>query len=146
MVRTVDPSPGPVHPWARHGNRRDLHGWIYDEIGRCVGLPAVLGDIPLDQLGATGFGLAIAAEAVAATGLVELRGARVATPGPPDACTQPGESPEMVGHPVCQAPTVASTMTVVPGGATGTTVPAIGRPSTTSDVPRVPDVVRTLTR
>ena len=75
---------------------RDLHGyipgpdmgtdercmaWIHDEIGRSVGLPAALGGIPLDELGATGFGVAIAAEAAAAAGIFELRGARVAIQG-----------------------------------------------------------------
>jgi glutamate dehydrogenase/leucine dehydrogenase len=33
-------------------------GWIKDEIGRAVGLPAAIGGIPLDEIGATGFGLA----------------------------------------------------------------------------------------
>jgi len=55
--------------------------WIHDEIGRAVGLPAVLGGIPLDVLGATGHGLAIAADAVSAAGVLELRGARVAVQG-----------------------------------------------------------------
>lgn len=55
--------------------------WIHDEIGRCVGLPAVLGGIPLDELGATGFGLAIAAEAAEAAGAVTLHGATVAVQG-----------------------------------------------------------------
>jgi glutamate dehydrogenase/leucine dehydrogenase len=55
--------------------------WIHDEIGRSVGLPAALGGIPLDELGATGYGLAVAAEAAAAAGLLELHGARVAIQG-----------------------------------------------------------------
>jgi glutamate dehydrogenase/leucine dehydrogenase len=55
--------------------------WIHDEIGRSVGLPATLGGIPLDELGATAFGLAAAAEAAAAAGVIELRGARVAIQG-----------------------------------------------------------------
>ncbi len=55
--------------------------WIHDEIGRCVGLPAALGGIPLDELGATGYGLAVAADAVAAAGLLGLQGARVAIQG-----------------------------------------------------------------
>ncbi|HEX6418046.1 MAG TPA: Glu/Leu/Phe/Val dehydrogenase [Acidimicrobiales bacterium] len=55
--------------------------WIHDEIGRSVGLPVALGGIPLDELGATGYGLAIAAEAADAAGVVELRGARVAVQG-----------------------------------------------------------------
>jgi glutamate dehydrogenase (NAD(P)+) len=32
--------------------------WIKDETGRAVGLPSVVGGIPLDEIGATGFGLA----------------------------------------------------------------------------------------
>jgi glutamate dehydrogenase/leucine dehydrogenase len=55
--------------------------WVHDEIGRSVGLPAALGGIPLDDLGATGFGLAIAAEAVRDAGVVALDGARVAVQG-----------------------------------------------------------------
>ena len=55
--------------------------WIHDEIGRSVGLPAVLGGIPLDELGATGFGLAVAAQAAEAAGLIALHGARVAIQG-----------------------------------------------------------------
>ncbi len=31
-------------------------GWIKDETGRAVGLPAAVGGIPLDEIGATGFG------------------------------------------------------------------------------------------
>jgi glutamate dehydrogenase/leucine dehydrogenase len=56
-------------------------GWIHDEIGRAVGLPAVLGGIPLDQLGATGLGLAACAEAVQEAGSLRLEGARVAVQG-----------------------------------------------------------------
>jgi glutamate dehydrogenase/leucine dehydrogenase len=56
-------------------------GWIHDEIGRAVGLPRVLGGIPLDQLGATGLGLAAAAEAVQEAGYLRLEGARVAVQG-----------------------------------------------------------------
>lgn len=55
--------------------------FIHDEIGRAVGLPAVLGGIPLDELGATGFGLAVAAEVVEELTDLELDGARVATQG-----------------------------------------------------------------
>jgi glutamate dehydrogenase/leucine dehydrogenase len=55
--------------------------WVHDEIGRAVGLPAVLGGIPLDQLGATGFGLAACADAVEAAGHLRISGARVAVQG-----------------------------------------------------------------
>ncbi len=49
--------------------------------GRAVGLPAVLGGIPLDVLGATGFGVAVAAEVAAERGVVQLAGARVVVQG-----------------------------------------------------------------
>ena len=55
--------------------------YLEDEIGRVVGLPKVMGGIPLDSLGATGFGLAIAAEVAEEFGLVRLDGARVVVQG-----------------------------------------------------------------
>lgn len=63
------------------GTNERCMAWIHEEIGRSVGLPAALGGIPLDEVGATAFGLAIAAEAAAAAGVVQLRGARVAVQG-----------------------------------------------------------------
>jgi glutamate dehydrogenase (NAD(P)+) len=36
--------------------------WIKDEIGRSVGLPASPRGIPLDEIGATGWGLSHAAD------------------------------------------------------------------------------------
>jgi glutamate dehydrogenase/leucine dehydrogenase len=56
-------------------------GWITDEIGRAVGLPREIGGIPLDEIGATGFGLVAAIdEAREAIGL-EFKGARVVVQG-----------------------------------------------------------------
>lgn len=55
--------------------------YLFDEIGRVVGLPKVMGGIPLDTLGATGFGLAIAAEVAEELGYVQLEGARVVIQG-----------------------------------------------------------------
>jgi glutamate dehydrogenase (NAD(P)+) len=55
--------------------------WIRDEIGRAVGLPAVLGGIPLDEIGATGYGLAVCADALVEAGRLTLRGARAAVQG-----------------------------------------------------------------
>jgi glutamate dehydrogenase/leucine dehydrogenase len=55
--------------------------WVHDEIGRAVGLPRVLGGIPLDEIGATGFGLAVAAEVAAPRAGFALEGARVAVQG-----------------------------------------------------------------
>ncbi len=54
---------------------------LHDEIGRGVGLPRVLGGIPLDEIGATGYGLAACAEALQAAGRLQLRGATVAVQG-----------------------------------------------------------------
>ncbi len=56
-------------------------GWIRDEIGRSVGLSKVLGGIPLDQIGATGFGLAICAEAAEEFCDFNIEGARVVVQG-----------------------------------------------------------------
>ena len=39
------------------GTDEECMGWVKDEIGRVVGLPRELGGIPLDEIGATGFGL-----------------------------------------------------------------------------------------
>ncbi len=55
--------------------------WVYDETGRAAGLPAELGGIPLDEIGATGFGLAIAAEVAQGFCDVKIAGARVAVQG-----------------------------------------------------------------
>jgi glutamate dehydrogenase (NAD(P)+) len=55
--------------------------WVRDEIGRSVGLSKVLGGIPLDQIGATGYGLAICAEVAQEYCDVDLNGARVVVQG-----------------------------------------------------------------
>ena len=44
------------------GTNEQCMAWVKDEIGRSVGLPKALGGIPLDELGATGYGVAAAAE------------------------------------------------------------------------------------
>jgi glutamate dehydrogenase (NAD(P)+) len=56
-------------------------GWIHDETGRAVGLPRELGGIPLDEIGATGFGLVAAIEAAAEHLGLPLAGARVVIQG-----------------------------------------------------------------
>jgi glutamate dehydrogenase/leucine dehydrogenase len=56
-------------------------GWVRDEIGRAVGLPRELGGIPLDEIGATGFGLAIATEIACAHIGLALEHARVVVEG-----------------------------------------------------------------
>lgn len=55
--------------------------WIKDEIGRSVGLPAEIGGIPLDEIGATGFGLGVATDVARKFCDMDLRGARVVVQG-----------------------------------------------------------------
>lgn len=52
--------------------------WVHDEIGRAVGLPRKRGGLPLDELGATGFGLAAAVEVGAKAINLDLKGPWVA--------------------------------------------------------------------
>lgn len=63
------------------GSNEDCMAWIYDEIRRAVGLPEEIGGLPLDRLGATGFGLSECAEIACPYAGIELRGARVAIQG-----------------------------------------------------------------
>lgn len=63
------------------GCHEDSMAWIHDEIGRVAGLPGELGGLPLDQLGATGFGLAECAEIACDYAGLKLSGARVAIQG-----------------------------------------------------------------
>jgi len=56
-------------------------GWIRDETARAVGLPAAVGGIPLDEIGATGFGLAACVDVARTFIDLELRGARIAVQG-----------------------------------------------------------------
>jgi glutamate dehydrogenase/leucine dehydrogenase len=63
------------------GTDESCMAWVQDEIGRAVGLPRVLGGIPLDEIGATGYGLVAAAEVASGFCDLELSGARVAIEG-----------------------------------------------------------------
>jgi glutamate dehydrogenase/leucine dehydrogenase len=55
--------------------------WIKDEIGRAVGLPSEIGGIPLDEIGATGFGLSVCVEVASKFCDLDLRGARLVVQG-----------------------------------------------------------------
>lgn len=63
------------------GTDESCMAWVHDEIGRAVGLPEAMGGLPLDELGATGWGLASAARAAAPYCGIKLEGARVAVQG-----------------------------------------------------------------
>jgi glutamate dehydrogenase (NAD(P)+) len=63
------------------GTDETCMGWVKDEIGRSVGLPRELGGIPLDEIGATGWGLFHATQVAADHLDLDLGGARVAIQG-----------------------------------------------------------------
>jgi len=63
------------------GTNEESMAWIYDEIGRAVGLPRRIGGIPLDETGATGFGVCQAAEVAAEYCGFELNGVKVVIQG-----------------------------------------------------------------
>ncbi|PLX98848.1 MAG: Glu/Leu/Phe/Val dehydrogenase, partial [Desulfuromonas sp.] len=63
------------------GTDETCMAWIKDEIGRVVGLPRELGGIPLDEIGATGWGVRHAAEIAAEECGLELKNARVVVQG-----------------------------------------------------------------
>lgn len=56
-------------------------GWMKDEIGRALCPPRELGGIPIDEIGATGIGLAAAVEVAGGFIGLDLRGARVVVQG-----------------------------------------------------------------
>lgn len=63
------------------GTDEKCMAWVKDETGRAVGLPGVLGGIPLDEIGATGFGLAAAIDVARDFIGLDLQGVRVAVQG-----------------------------------------------------------------
>ena len=63
------------------GTDETCMAWCQDEIGRAVGLPSVIGGIPLDEIGATGFGLAVCGQAAEEFSGVRLDGARIVVQG-----------------------------------------------------------------
>ncbi len=84
LVRAFASAAGPVTDYIvgpDMGTDETAMAWVKDEIGRAVGLPREIGGIPLDEIGATGFGLVAAADAAKAQAKLELEGARVAVQG-----------------------------------------------------------------
>ncbi len=63
------------------GTDETCMAWVRDEIGRSVGLSTALGGIPLDQVGATGYGLAVCAEIAQEFAGIKLAGARFSMQG-----------------------------------------------------------------
>jgi len=63
------------------GTDEECMAWVHDEIGRSVGLPEAVGGIPLDVIGATGWGLSHAAQVAAPYCGLHLDKARIAVQG-----------------------------------------------------------------
>lgn len=63
------------------GTDEQCMAWVKDEIGRAVGLPRELGGIPLDEIGATGWGMLHATEVALGYRGLPLAGARVVIQG-----------------------------------------------------------------
>jgi glutamate dehydrogenase (NAD(P)+) len=63
------------------GTDEECMAWIRDEIGRVVALPREIGGIPLDEIGATGWGLSHVAEVAVRYCEFELKGARFVVQG-----------------------------------------------------------------
>jgi glutamate dehydrogenase/leucine dehydrogenase len=80
FARAIESLKGYI-PGPDMGTDETAMGWIRDEIGRSVGLAKVLGGIPLDQIGATGYGLAVCAEVAQEFAGVNLKGASVSVQG-----------------------------------------------------------------
>ncbi len=63
------------------GTDEECMAWVKDEIGRSVGLPKEIGGIPLDEIGATGWGISHVTDVALRHCKFELAGARVAIQG-----------------------------------------------------------------
>ncbi|WP_208597709.1 Glu/Leu/Phe/Val family dehydrogenase [Desulfogranum mediterraneum] len=63
------------------GTNEECMAWVKDEIGRAVGLPSEIGGIPLDTIGATGWGLFHAVKVALSYCDFELDGARLVIQG-----------------------------------------------------------------
>jgi glutamate dehydrogenase (NAD(P)+) len=63
------------------GTDEECMAWVRDEIGRVVALPRDIGGIPLDEIGATGWGLLNATDVALAMSDFPLDGARVVVQG-----------------------------------------------------------------
>ena len=63
------------------GTDEQSMAWVHEEIGRAVGLPRVLGGLPLDELGMTGYGVAVAADVASEAIGLPLKDARAVIQG-----------------------------------------------------------------
>ena len=80
FARAIEPLTSYI-PGPDMGTSETSMAYVRNEIGRAVGLPKVLGGIPLDELGATGFGVAVCADVLSEAKVLDLGGARVVIQG-----------------------------------------------------------------
>lgn len=84
LVRCVACALADVHEYIfgpDMGTDEECMAWVHDEIGRSVGLPRELGGIPLDEIGATGWGLSHATDVALKYCDFKLDGARLVVQG-----------------------------------------------------------------
>ena len=63
------------------GTDEECMAWIKDEVGRVVGLPREVGGIPLDEIGATGWGISHVTDVALRYCDFDLQGARIVIQG-----------------------------------------------------------------
>jgi glutamate dehydrogenase/leucine dehydrogenase len=84
IIRAFGRAIGDLHeyiPGPDMGTDERCMAYLHDEMGRAVGLPRVVGGIPLDDIGATGYGLAVCAEIAHEFAGIGLENARIAVQG-----------------------------------------------------------------
>jgi len=84
LVRALASSLRNVHEYIfgpDMGTDEECMAWVKDEIGRAVGLPREIGGIPLDEIGATGFGISHVVDVALRYCGFPLEGARVVIQG-----------------------------------------------------------------
>jgi glutamate dehydrogenase (NAD(P)+) len=84
LIRALASSLREVHEYIfapDMGTDEECMAWVKDEIGRVVGLPRELGGIPLDEIGATGWGLSHVVDVALRHCDFELEGARFVVQG-----------------------------------------------------------------
>lgn len=55
--------------------------WVQEETGRAIGLPSAIGGIPLDEIGATGYGLSVVADVASEFCSIDLSNAKFVIQG-----------------------------------------------------------------
>ncbi|MEM9265577.1 MAG: Glu/Leu/Phe/Val dehydrogenase [Cyanobacteria bacterium P01_F01_bin.13] len=63
------------------GTDEPCMAWVQEETGRAIGLPAAIGGIPLDEVGATGYGLSVVADVASDFCHIDLIGAKFVIQG-----------------------------------------------------------------